>query len=181
MMKMTMTQTTSAYMTVTNDYLQPLISTTSINMNMKNTFPSQTIGAGRTSSVSYISRRTEVVQSYFDIAYGSNTMKVDMGEETYVATVNFSGPSGHMGALLAPTKPFSKDTDYTFYFFGGPGVLPPLINSFISANLPAIVAYVSTNSLYFNFNDDIKLTIKKLDLTPQSIHCSYTALSPAHY
>jgi hypothetical protein len=178
MMKMT---TTNVHMTVTNDYSQPLISTTSINMNMKNTFPSQTIEAGRTSSVSYISTGTGISQSYFDIAYGSNTIKVDMGQRTYVATVNFSGPEGHVGVLLAPTKPFSEDIDYTFYFFGGPGVLPPLINSFLAANLPAIVAYVSTNSLYFNFNDDIKLTIKKLDLTPQSIHCSYTALSPAHY
>jgi hypothetical protein len=178
---MTMIQTTSAYMTLTNDYSHPLISTTSINMNMKNIFPSQTIGPGRTSSVSYISSGTGVSRPYFDIAYESNTMNVDMGQGTYVTTVNFSGPEGHTGALLAPTKPFNKDIDYTFYFFGGPGVLPPLINSFIVANLPALVAYLSTHSLYFDLNDDIKLTIKKLDLTPQSIHCSYAALSPAHY
>ncbi|CAF2798165.1 unnamed protein product [Rotaria sp. Silwood2] len=181
MVKIAMTQTTSAYMTVTSDYSQPLISTTSINMNMKNTFPNQTIEAGRTSSVSYISSGTGISQSYFDIAYRFNTMMVNMGQGTYVTNVNFSGPEGHIGVLLPPTKPFSKDIDYVFYFFGGPGILPPLINSFIAANLPAIVAYVSTNSLSINLDDAIKLTIKNLDLTPQSIYCSYAALSPVDY
>ncbi|CAF3478674.1 unnamed protein product [Adineta steineri] len=176
-----MTQTTSAYMRVTNDYPQPLILTTSTNMNMKDTFPSQTIEAGRTSPMSYISTGTEMCQSYFDIAYGSSTIKINMGQNKYVTDANLFGLKGQTEALLAPTKPFSKDTDYTFYFFGGPDVLPPLINSLIDANLPAITAYVSTNQFYFNLTNDIKLTIRQLDLTLQSIRCSYATLSPIHH
>jgi hypothetical protein len=148
---------------------------------MKDTFPSQTIEAGKTSSLSYISTGTEISQSYFDIGYGSNTIKVNIGQGSYITNANFFGPEGQTGALLTPTKPFSNDTDYTFYFFGGPGILPPLINSFFAANLPAIVAYVSTDPLHFDLNKDIKIIIKQLDLTPQSIHCSYAALSPIQH
>ena len=65
-----------------------------------------------------------------------------------------------------------------FYFFGGPGILPPLINSFIAANLPALVAYVSASPLHVDLSDGIKLIIKQLAITPQTIQCSYAALSP---
>jgi len=150
-------------------------------MNMKETFSSQTIGAGRTSPSLYISTGNGMSQSYFDIAYGSNTIKVDIGQDNYITDANFFGPKGQTGAVLAPTKPFSKDTDFTFYFFGGPGILPLLIDSFLAANLPAIIAHVSVNPLSFNLSAGMKLTIKQLNLTPQSINCSYAALSPAHY
>ena len=174
-----MKETTIASMTITNDYLRPLVSTTSTNMNMKDTFPSQTIGAGRTSSLSYISTGTAVSQSYFDVAYGSTTIKVNMGQGSYVTDASFFGSEGQAGALLAPTKPFSNHTDYIFYFFGGPGILPPLINSFIAANIPALLAYVSANPLHVDLSDGIKLIIKQLDITPQTIQCRYAALSPA--
>ncbi|CAF0792629.1 unnamed protein product [Adineta ricciae] len=177
-MRMAVMQTTSAYMKVTNDQPFPLILITSSNMNMKDTFPSQTIGAGRSSPLSFISTGGETTQSYFDIAYGSSAIKINIGQVNYVTNASFFGPAGHTGGLLAPTKPFSQDTDYTFYFFGGPGVLPPLINSFIAANLPALVAYVSANPVQFNLNDDIELVINQLDLTPQSVHCNYASLSP---
>lgn len=180
-MRMTMMQSTNAYMTITNDYPFPLVATISNNMNMKDTFPSQTVEARKTSFLSYISTGTDMSQSYFDIAYGSNTMKVNIGQGSYVTNANFFGPEGQTGALLTPTKPFSNDTDYTFYFFGGPGILPPLINSFFAANLPAIVAYVSAHPLHFDLNKDMRIIIKQLDFTPQSIHCSYAALSPIQH
>lgn len=177
-MRMITVQSTNAYMTITNNYPFSLIVTISNNINMKDTFPSQTIEAGKTSSLSYVSTGTEISQSYFNIAYGSNTIKVNIGQDSYVTNANFFGSEGQAGVLLAPTKPFSKDTDYTFYFFAGPGILPPLINSFFTANLPAIVAYVSTSSFTFDLDKDIQIIIKQLDFTPKSIHCSYAALSP---
>ena len=176
-----MMQSTNAHMTITNDYPLPLVVTVSKNMNMKDTFPSQIIEARKTSFLSYISTGTHMSQSYFDIAYGSNTIKVNIGQGSYVTNASFFGPKSHTGTLLAPTKPFSKDIDYTFYFFAGPGILPPLINSFFIANLPAIVAYVSTHPLHIDLNNDIKIIIKQLDFTPQSIHCSYAALSPIQH
>ncbi|UJR11116.1 hypothetical protein I4U23_015298 [Adineta vaga] len=95
----------------------------------------------------------------------------------YVTNANLFGSEGQTGVLLAPIKPFDQEIDYSFYFFGGPDILPPLINSFITANLPAIVAYVSANPLHLDLNKDTKLIIKQLDLTPQSIRCKSSYVS----
>ena len=167
---------TNAHMIITNDYPVSLTATISNNINMKNTFSSQIIEAGKTSSLSYISTGSENTQSYFDIGYGSNTIKVNIGQGDYVTNAKIFGRENQTGALLAPTN----DSEYILYFFAGPGILSPLINSLLVANIPSIVAYVSHHPVHYNLNKDAKIIIKQLDLTPQSIYCTYAAYQQLH-
>ncbi|KAJ8128915.1 hypothetical protein O1611_g4716 [Lasiodiplodia mahajangana] len=84
-------------------------------------------------------------------------------------------PDGKAAALLAPSKPLNTGTDYFFWFFNGPGVLPPLINSAIQANLPAMLDALAYNPQTIHINDDISVTIEGAKIDPSQVQCVYAA------
>lgn len=73
-------------------------------------------------------------------------INVGTGAFSTSATLETFG-DGNSAAVLAPGPPLMRRTDYHFRFFIGPGLLLPLINSVILANLPAIIAYINQNHL----------------------------------
>ncbi|KAI1109616.1 PLC-like phosphodiesterase [Nemania sp. NC0429] len=119
-------------------------------------------------------------QSFFVLNFnGGNRMKIEIGRGGFktLATPEYF-QDGKAAALLAPAKPFSTGTDYYFWFFNGPGVLPPLINSAIQANLPAILAYVAKNPPTIPLFDNVSVTVKTLKIDPAQVQCVYAACLP---
>jgi hypothetical protein len=170
---------TSANMTITND--MPLAMDISVTSNsaMSDTFPNMSIAAFQSSPVTTISTSAWPSQSQFRLNYDNididENMTVLLGQGAYRTGVQFDSALGKAGAVLAPTQPFSPGADYQFYFFGGPGVLPALVNSAIGANLPAVAAYVAAHPLTVKLGPTA-LTITGINLGNAS--CSYAAITP---
>ncbi len=173
---------TDANLLVYNDFINPLPITVDGNELMSNTFPSQTIQPGQSAS-GYIKASWWPGQSSFVFHEDqSHQMLIDIGQAPfYITSANPSYFPDFTGAVVqAPGKPFSEGTDYEFYFFNGPGSIPPLINSVIAANLPAIQAYVAKNPLTIKIPNDFftELTLTSVNINVGDLYCVYTALTP---
>jgi len=107
-------------------------------------------------------------------------MTIDIGTDLYVTDAKPpSFADGTVGAVLAPGKPFSTGIDFNFLFFDGPGILPPLINSFVQANLPAIISFVNSTGITIKVSDSISIHISTLQLDPSSVVCTYAGALPS--
>jgi hypothetical protein len=171
---------TDANMVITNDWPQTINVIVDNNQVMSDTFPSpSTITSGGSNSA-HVSASNWPGQSSFDVTFSSgDKMKVLIGTGIYVtATQPEYFPDLKAGAVLAPGTPFSTDTDFNFMFFDGPGVLPPLINSAIQANLPAITTYIASKPITIKITDSISITITSLQVDPSSVVCTYAAALP---
>jgi hypothetical protein len=173
---------TDANMSVFNDHSNDIEFVVDNNTNMSSTFPSLTdIPPGR-NATGYVQASDFPGQSSFVVHFDNNrSMQVQIGSSPYTTSVNpnfFSDLSG--AAVLAPGKPLSDDTDYTFYFFNGSWIIPPLINSFINANLPAIIAYISNQPISINTSNQFvsNVTISQLELSPGALSCVSAGVSP---
>ncbi|KAI1133247.1 PLC-like phosphodiesterase [Nemania abortiva] len=170
---------TDANVTVFNDCPKPITVRAENNEHMTVTLPSSipiSSGGSFTSGV----RAGGLLQSSFVVHFPTgDKMKIDIGTGLFKtsATPEYFA-NGKSAALLAPTKPFGTGTDYYFWFFNGPGVLSPLINSAIQANLPAILSYLAQNPQTFHITDGISITIKGLKIDPAQVQCVYSACLP---
>lgn len=172
---------TDANMTVANDWPNPITSVVDNNYDMGTTFPSPvTIGAGQTISHEVEASTWSLSQSYFDVEFGAagtiHTL-IGTGHFSTSATPAFL-PSGQGGAVLAPGTPFSTATDFAFWFFHGPGKAQDWFNSFIQANLPAIINYIASHPITIPVNDSVSITISNLQMNPGSLTCGYAAAIP---
>ena len=171
---------TDANMIVYNDYPQSITFTVDNNNDMSSTFPNASpIPSGGNVS-GYVQASSWPGQSSFDVHHQSGeTMTIDIGSGDYSTGASPEYlKSGQGGVLLAPGPPLTDGVDYTFFFFNGPGVIPPLINSAIQANLPAIIDYISQNSINIPLGSDASLVINSLKLDPTAVQCTYAAMIP---
>lgn len=170
---------TDADMFVHNDNPQILAVTVDNNHLMSDTFPSQDVAAGATATGS-VTASNWPGQSYFDVSFnGGHKIHTLIGTGIYNTSANPPNfADGTTGVVLAPGEPLSTNTDFQFHYFNGPGVLPSLANSFIQANLPAIVKAIAANPITINFNDSVSLKLTSLGLDPATLSCSYAGLSP---
>ncbi|KIJ34369.1 hypothetical protein M422DRAFT_52018 [Sphaerobolus stellatus SS14] len=171
---------TDADVTFTNDWD---ISTEvkAVNNNMDKKFPSPLNVESRSTKPwppAYVSTSYWPGQSNFELQFRNSSISVNIGQGPFYNTgINhIKGPAFEAGALLAPINPFSTDTDYRFFFFSGPAILPPLINSYIIANLPALSAYIRQNPLDFGQFGDFRLILKKFEA--EEFACTYATLTP---
>ena len=129
---------TDANMTVFNDNPQQITVTVSNSTKMGDDFPSPSNIPAGGNAAHRISASWVPGQSSFNFHFGSgDVMTIDLGTGVY-STKNTpeTFADGKSAAILAPGPPLTTDVDYHFWLFNGPGVLPPLINSFLQANLP---------------------------------------------
>lgn len=171
---------TDANMTVFNDNPQAITITVDNNTKMDDTFPSPSTIASAGSAGAKVSASWIPGQSSFQVHYASgDAMTIDLGTGTYSTS---SSPEtfadGKSAAVLAPGPPLTTDVDYHLWFFNGPGVLPPLVNSALQANLPALIAYVNANPIKIPVNDDISLGITNIGADPSTLQCVYASMLP---
>ena len=173
-------ESTDADMMVFNDNPQTVTITVDHNVRMGHEFPSPSIIAAGGTASSRVSASWVPGQSSFDIHYASgDTMTIDLGTGPYSTNSTpetFS--DGESAAVLAPGPPLTTDVDYRLWFFNGPGILPPLINSFIQANLPAAIAYINQHPITIPAGDSISLQITNIDANPQTLQCVYAGTLP---
>jgi len=174
---------TDANMTIANDWSDHITVIIDNDSTMGQSFPSPVnLDSGATAS-GYIQASPWYVpgQSSFDITFHSgHKMTIDIGTGLYVTDA--SPPAfadGTVGAVLAPGQPFSTGTDFNFLFFDGPGILPPLINSFVQANLPAIISSINATGITIKVSDSISFNISTLQLDPSSVVCTYAGALPS--
>lgn len=172
---------TDANMTISNDWPEAITVTVEKNHHMKHEFPSPVNLDSGASMAHHVEANEVPVQSSFDVTFhNGDTMKVKIGTGIFVteATPPYFD-DGTVGAVLAPGKPLSTGVDYKFLFFDGPGVLPPLINSAIQANLSAIIASINANGITVDIVDGISITLSQLQLDPVSVLCTYAGTLPS--
>ncbi|KAK6519152.1 hypothetical protein TWF281_003841 [Arthrobotrys megalospora] len=108
---------------------------------------------------------------------GASSVHVDIGMTPWkTGYSSIGGEEFQIGVLLAPAKILAKGRDFDFYFFSGPGVMGPLINSALDANLGAIFANIKKNPQKVAVNGDIDITIQEV-LNP-NVHCRYASVTP---
>ncbi|ESK82685.1 pi-plc x domain-containing protein 3 [Moniliophthora roreri MCA 2997] len=172
--------TTDANVTFTNDW-DTATEVKTDNTNMDKTLPSPlNVDSRSTKPIppAYISAYWWPKQSSFNLRFRNNTISVNIGQGLYNTGINdISGPPFEAGAMLAPINPFTTDTDYRFFFFAGPAILPPLINSYISANLPALSAYIRKNPIDFGKFGEFSLILRQFEA--ESFVCTYATMNPA--
>ena len=174
---------TDANMTVFNDNPQPITVTVSNNTKMGDEFPSpSTISAG-SAAARKITASNWPGQSSFNFHFATgDTMNIELGTGVYSTKSNpETFANGKSAALLAPGPPLTTDVDFHFYLFNGPGVLPPLINSFIQANLPAILGWINTNPITIDVHDStpsLSFQITSVTAVPQTLQCVYASTLP---
>ncbi|ETS79354.1 hypothetical protein PFICI_09207 [Pestalotiopsis fici W106-1] len=168
-------------MTVFNDCPQHITVIIDNNDNMSEDFASPSIIASGGNASGCVDASTWPGQSSFDMSFHSgDKMHILLGQSPLYATCTIPEylPNGKGGVVLAPGRPSQTGGDYNFWFFNGPGVLTPLINSVMQANLPAIIKYISSNSINVKISETNSLTIKGLQLDPASVQCTYAGILP---
>ncbi|KAF7529473.1 hypothetical protein G7054_g9829 [Neopestalotiopsis clavispora] len=168
-------------MTVFNDCPQHITVIVDNNDNMSEEFPNPSNIASGANASACVDASTWPGQSSFDISfYSGDKMHILLGPSPVYATVTIPPylPNGKGGAVLAPGLPSATGGDYNFWFFNGPGILTPLINSFLQANLPAMVDHISSNSIDIKISETNELTIRGLQLDPASVQCTYAGILP---
>lgn len=174
-------QLSDAKMTIFNDCPQQITVIVDNNDNMSDEFPSPNMISSGGNASGCVDAGAWPGQSSFDICFQSgDKMRVLVGHSPMHTTgaVPQQLQSGKAGAVLAPGRPTTTGGDYNFWFFNGPGVLAPLINSVLQANLPAIINYISSNSINIKVSENNNLTITSLQLDPNSLQCTYAGILP---
>lgn len=171
---------TDANMTVTNDFPDEVGVTVSDNEHMSSKFPGVTNLSAGASYSAYIQANNAPRQSSFVIQFpGPTTFKVDIGRGIYQtqSTPPYAS-DGLVGVLLAPGKPIHPGVDYKFLFFTGPAQASNLANSFIQANLPAILTYINSSSVTVSPITGLSLTLDAINVDPANVSVSYAAFKP---
>ncbi|TFY51478.1 hypothetical protein EVJ58_g10544 [Rhodofomes roseus] len=170
---------TDTFVVFTNDWPHDITVTTDENKRMGDTFPSPTVVHAHEMTHAYISASWWPGQSSFRIIFGERSIvSVLIGQGLYKTGVDsIVGPNTYeAGVVLAPRKPMSNGTCYKFFFFSGPSILPPLINSVIEANLEAVKNYIEKKHVTKAFGNFI-LTLSRLQL--DELVCTYGTMTPA--
>ncbi len=165
-------------MTVTNLLQDDLSVVTSDAVRMSDTFPDQEVPAGKTSPYAHVSASILPGQSHFKLSYQTSTgedLTVDIGSWPYVTDVTY-GSDGAAGAVLAPMP--GSGADYSFLFFAGASGAKRNADSFIQANLSAIVAWVAQNPIAIDLGGGATLTITGLDVTSDNVSCRFATFTP---
>ncbi|KAK6542742.1 hypothetical protein TWF694_006683 [Orbilia ellipsospora] len=121
------------------------------------------------------------LQSKFQITLNPGTpsnINVDIGvlpfKTDYAPDIN--NPASQAGVMLAPFNILGKGSDFSFFFFSGPGILGPLLNSALDANIGAFIANIRKTPLKFSVSSDVDITIN--DIVNPDIKCSYASIVP---
>jgi hypothetical protein len=116
-------------------------------------------------------------QSSFQINYLNGSLGINLGTapDFNTAVTSNTNPA-LLQAVLAPTVPVESGPSYTFYFYGGPGIAAPLVNSVIGANLAAFAAAVQAQPFVAPIGGGASLSISGVNLS--SLVCPYAAAVP---
>ncbi|KAK6334511.1 hypothetical protein TWF730_003725 [Orbilia blumenaviensis] len=173
---------TSADMYVFNDWPVPVTFTTTDSSRMAKDPPGSVPMSRYSASSGYSIEASGWIplQSSFKLNFQSpanSGVHVDIGMTPWkTAYSGVTGQDFRTGVMLAPAKILAKGRDFDFYFFTGPGVMGPLINSVLDANLGAVFANIKKNPQKVAVNGDIDITIKEV-LNP-NVHCNYASVTP---
>ena len=116
-------------------------------------------------------------QSNFQINYLNGSMGINLGTgPDFNTSVTSNTNPTQIQAVLAPNEPAASGVSYSFYFYGGPGLLAPLVNSVINANLAAFVQAVSVTPFVIPFGS-VDISIDSANVT--ALSCPYAAAVPA--
>lgn len=130
------------------------------------------------SSDPVVVKTTGITQSHFQINYLGGGMGIDLGLFLSNTGVTSNSNPKQIRAVLAPNRPVVDS--FKFYFYGGPGVVTPLINSVINANLSALKKALPA-LIYSFFDGAAKDTVKNIITSVElsGVQCSYAAAVPA--
>ncbi|KAF3104885.1 hypothetical protein TWF102_002650 [Orbilia oligospora] len=175
---------TSADMYIFNDWSTPITFSSYSHSRMSKSPPGSVPLSTFSASSGYAIEASGWIplQSSFKYSFSTPStekgeVKVDIGMTPWKTGYSInSGKGFETGVLLAPAKILAKGRDFDFYFFSGPGVMGPLINSVLDANLGAFFAGVKKNPQKVAVNGDIDLTIKEF-LNP-AVRCKYSSVTP---
>ncbi|KAK6347418.1 hypothetical protein TWF718_005259 [Orbilia javanica] len=175
---------TTADMYIFNDWSSPITYLTTSTTQMSDSPPgSVPLSIFSASSGYAIEARGWVpLQSSFQFSFSNpssskSNVKVDIGMTPWKTQYSLvSGKEFETGVMLAPAKILENGRDFDFYFFSGPGVMGPLINSVLEANLGAFFAGVKKNPQKVAVNGDIDITVKEF-LNP-AVRCKYSSVTP---
>ncbi|KAK6330377.1 hypothetical protein TWF696_003473 [Orbilia brochopaga] len=175
---------TSAEIYFINDWPGPITFTTSDSHYMSNDPPGSVSLAGFSASGKYAIDANGWIplQSSFKInmkAASESTVGVDIGVSPFKTAYTLDGknPASQAGVMLAPAKILSKGRDFDFYFFAGPGVFGPLINSLLEANAAAVFANIKKQPMMLTISSDVDILLK--EVANPSVRCSYASATPA--
>ncbi|KAF3913542.1 hypothetical protein ABW20_dc0103228 [Dactylellina cionopaga] len=174
---------TSADMYIFNDWPDTITAGTSNSKFMSKNPPSSIdLGAYSASSVYPLEANGWIpLQSSFKVnlkAGSESKIDVNIGMTPFKTSfsVDSANPAFQAGVMLAPAKILEKGRDFDFYFFSGPGVMPPLINSALDANLGAVFASIKKSTLKFPISNDVDITLK--EILNSNVKCSYASVTP---
>ncbi|KAF3903547.1 hypothetical protein AA313_de0201926 [Arthrobotrys entomopaga] len=174
---------TSADVYIFNDWPTPMTFTSS-NSEYMSTQPPATVALGPYSASSKYTIDANgwvPLQSKFQVtlnAATSSNIGVDIGVLPFKTdyTPDTNNPVSQAGVMLAPFNILGKGSDFSFFFFSGPGILGPLLNSGLDANLDALIASIRQTPQKFSVSSDVDVTIN--DIVNPSVKCSYASLVP---
>ncbi|RVD89438.1 uncharacterized protein DFL_000446 [Arthrobotrys flagrans] len=176
---------TSADIYIFNDWSTPITYLTTSNSRMSKSPPGSVPLSTFSASSGYGIEASGWIplQSSFKFSFSTpssqkSDVKVDIGMTPWKTGYSLnSGKEFETGVLLAPAKILEKGRDFDFYFFSGPGVMGPLINSVLDANLGAVFAGVKKSPKKVALNGDIDITFKEF-LNP-AVRCRYSSVTPS--
>ncbi|KAJ6255991.1 hypothetical protein Dda_9285 [Drechslerella dactyloides] len=174
---------TSAEIYFINDWPAPITFTSSDSHYMSNDPPGSVSLGGFSASGKYAVDANGWIplQSSFKVnmkAASESSVSVNIGMSPFKTgfTVDGKSPAAQAGVMLAPAKILSNGRDFDFYFFAGPGVVGPLINSVLEANAAAVFTNIKKQPMKLTVSNDIDILLK--EIVNPSVKCSYASVTP---
>jgi hypothetical protein len=170
---------TGSSMTVHNDTSSSIAVSVPESSAMDDNFPDGNIAAGQSLTHSVTATWYNPAQSWFDTIFnGDHRIRTNLGSaqnNTSAAPLYFE--DGKVAVMVAPTVITPVASKFDLDYFAGPGIVPPLVNGFLQANIPAILEHINKTGITKTWNWGLSVGLTNIGVTPTDLICAYGGVS----
>ena len=170
---------TNSSMTVHNDAPDSVTIDTPNSGAMSDNFPHESINPDQSDTHDVKASWWNPSQSWFETTFdGAHMIHTNLGSgQNSTDSHPQYFDDGKVAVMIAPVVITPIASRFDLDFFVGPGTIPPLVNGFIQANLPAIIDHINVKHIERTWASGLSVGLSNIGINPTDLLCAYAGVS----